>query len=116
MNYNETKHQCCQFYDSKILPRVLHDQEEKLDCAEELDLFLSKMGITLKEFRSRILEYSLGIGLDYIGEAYEMYQSIPHGFLSEESENNFVGNCTQELPHKSDYFCQIPEHPPEVVQ
>ena len=49
--------------------------------------------------------YSLGLGLDYIGEAFEMYQSIPHGFLSEESENDFVGNCTQEPPHKSDCFC-----------
>lgn len=109
MNYNETKHQCCQFYDSKILPRVLHDQEEKLDCAEELDLFLSKMGITFQEFRRCILMYSLGLGLDYIGEAYEMYQSIPDGFLGDESENDFVGNCTQEPTRKSDCFCEIPE-------
>lgn len=116
MNYNELKSLCCQFYDSEILPRVLQDQDEKYDCAESLDLLLSKLGITFQEFRSCILMYSLGLGLDYIGEAFEMYQSIPHGFLSEESENDFVGNCTQEPPSKNERLGQIPEQPPEVLQ
>lgn len=71
-NENMMQEFCCYFYDAFIMPQFVAEWEAREDCAEELEEFLKRMGITFDEFYHYVLSYSLGNGLQYMREVNDM--------------------------------------------
>ena len=70
--YCVEKEACCFFYDAYLQPRITEEELSREETAIVLFDFLKRMNLNFDEFMRYIRYYSLGHGLNYLKEIYEV--------------------------------------------
>ena len=87
--YSVEKEACCFFYDAYLQPRITEEELSREETADGLIEFLERMNLNFDEFMSYIRYYSLGHGLDYLQEIYDV-RSFRENGDDNDSDDNYM--------------------------
>ena len=83
------KEACCLFFDKYIEPRVSEEEAKRIETEAALSEFLKRMNVGFDEFMDYIHFHSLGHGLDYLQEIYEV-SSFRENSDDNDSDDNYM--------------------------